>query len=982
MTFRTGEVINFPKPTVFGGIDGGLIIMSVRGPVTVDDLSVANHPDPRTITVQAELVSTGVAYQGPLSLRISYQNKEVWHGTIDVNVPANQRTIVSKDITVKDAKLWGLDQPVLYQAGADIASIPHSGKTTSFGFRWFDIKGQGENPRLALNGHRVFVSSAISWGYWAPNGLFPDQAAVQREIDAVHLLGLNCIQTHRHFPKAAVLDGFDQAGLLRYCEPGGGYAIWDERFGGSRAHYQGPIDTSGINGEPTSFANRYELAKILAMVKAFRSHPSVILWSLNNETDADLHNPKIFHALRQVHELDPSRILLLKSSYGPSGEVLGLPYSTNLTYGDDASHHDSGWHDIHNEDDAGVYQDSLYKNPAEYKCFSNDTNGIAMWGELGTAASPDDDFATVNWYQQHQVPGYNRAAATARLNAYDAFLDKYQFRQAFPTTEDLFRAVGARHYFAAAHIIENARISDANDYIAITGWESTTVDNNSGLVNALRQLKADPALVHQANAPELIVVRPRHYVVAKGDTAVVDIYVVNETNLNGPLVLHFSAAMDADKTSPFFEASFPARLTGGETFGQLLKDNIQFTLPEAGAVTLTASLTVAGNPKPILQRTEPVLGVDPEPVQLTNSIACLDYDGKLLPALKRQLGVTAVSFDPAATKADTILVSSRGVPRSALNLNNTQHFAHAANTEDPGLFEEQSVSKSGDLAWYQDLAPGQATVELFFVETYFDNAGIRLFDVALNGKTVLRNFDLEKEAGGKGKAIVKKFTVDCPNGKLALSIPKVESDQPEIAAIRITDAQGKVIREVFRAKAYQSPTGEVWSPVNLGGFNWDKVLPNAMSQVRNGARLVLLGSDAEDINLAAKVLARENILTSSGTAGFDDTPWLGHWYFCRKHWLLDGLPSNCVFDWQYQAGGTGNGFILDAPGMEPVVAYGKNPGPGLGFNAVVVPVGQGQIVLLGLAGLDAAFIDDNPNGFQPVTARRIIYNALRLPPKL
>src|SRR6202044_3737755 len=162
------------------------------------------------------------------------------------------------------------------------------------------------------------------------------------------------------------------------------------------------------------------------------------------------------------------------------------------------------------------------------KCYSTDTNGIAMWGELGTANSPDDDAAAVKWYQENNVPGYNRAAAETRLAAYESFLDKYQFRSAFPTAEALFQQVGARHYFAASHIIENARISDANDYIALTGWESTTIDNNSGIVDALRHVKGDPALMKQANAPELLVVHARHYVVAKDDHAVVDAYIVNE----------------------------------------------------------------------------------------------------------------------------------------------------------------------------------------------------------------------------------------------------------------------------------------------------------------------------------------------------------------------------------------------------------------------------------------------------------------------
>jgi hypothetical protein len=963
----------------FGGIDCG-VTMSIKAAVAVEDLYVANNPDPHTVTLNATVVSTGLAYQGPLAFTISRNGKQIWNGTMNVNVPANGTAVVSQNVTVAQAELWNLNHPSLYQASAGIKSIPHSDRVTDFGFRWFNAEGIGTNPRLVLNGHRIFVSSAISWGCWAPNGMFPDSAAVQREVDAVHALGLNCIQNHRHFPKAAVLDSFDHAGLLRYCEPGGGSAIWDESFSGGKAKYQGPIVPSGVGGEPVTFANRYELAKLLAMIQAYRSHPSVILWSLNNETGGDSRNPKIFYAMEKAHALDPSRIVVLKSGFGPDGEIMGRPYTTEVAYGDyggTSAHHDSGWHDNHNEDDAGVYQDSLYKDPTDYKCYTADTNGIAMWGELGTANSPDDDAATVKWYEKNNVPGYNLAAAETRLAAYNSFLDKYQFRSAFPTPEALFRAVGARHYFAASHITENARISDANDYIAITGWEATTIDNNSGVVDALRHLKGDPTLMKQANAPALIVVRPRHYVLAKGGTAVVDAYVVNEINLHGSFTLHFSAALDADKDKPFYQTSFPVNVTGGEVFGELLKDNIYFAAPKAGPVTLTAWLTDSVNEKSVLQRMEPLLVVDPNPAPLTNTIACVDNDGKLISVLQRQFGVTAMPLESAPANVDDILVNSGGASQYSVKLDDVQRIQIVTGTDDPGLYEEQSTANPGTLAQNENLASGNTSVELFFAETYFGSPGARRFDVALNGKTVLNGFDIVAEGGGKGKAVVKQFTVNCPNGKLTVSIPRSEKDQVEIAAIRITDANGKIIREVFRKKAYQSLAGEVWNPAKAGGFDWNGALARSLDRVREGARLVLLGLNAKDLDEAVKVLAAQKVLNYSGTAGFDDTSWVGHWYFARRHWLLDGLPADCVLDWQYQAAAGGDGLVMDAPGIEAVIGYGKNPGPGLGLGVAVVPLGKGQIIFLGIPGLNAAFLDDNPKGFQPVAAKRMIYNALR-----
>ena len=62
--------------------------MSVHAAIAVEDLFVANHPDPRTVTLNATVVSSGPAYQGPLTFTISRDGKNVWSGKMDVNVPA------------------------------------------------------------------------------------------------------------------------------------------------------------------------------------------------------------------------------------------------------------------------------------------------------------------------------------------------------------------------------------------------------------------------------------------------------------------------------------------------------------------------------------------------------------------------------------------------------------------------------------------------------------------------------------------------------------------------------------------------------------------------------------------------------------------------------------------------------------------------------------------------------------------------------
>jgi hypothetical protein len=53
--------------------------------------------------------------------------------------------------------------------------------------------------------------------------------------------------------------------------------------------------------------------------------------------------------------------------------------------------------------------------------------------------------------------------------------------------------------------------------------------------------------------------------------------------------------------------------------------------------------------------------------------------------------------------------------------------------------------------------PADYHVRLYFAELENARVGSRVFDIKLQGKTVLAGFDLPKEAGGSHKAVVKEF---------------------------------------------------------------------------------------------------------------------------------------------------------------------------------------------------------------------------------
>ncbi|KAJ0971460.1 hypothetical protein J5N97_019419 [Dioscorea zingiberensis] len=100
------------------------------------------------------------------------------------------------------------------------------------------------------------------------------------------------------------------------------------------------------------------------------------------------------------------------------------------------------------------------------------------------------------------------------------------------------------------------------------------------------------------------------------------------------------------------------------------------------------------------------------------------------------------------------------------------------------------------------MSKGSYTVRLHFVEIVFTDddrftsLGKRLFNVLIQGEMVLENFDIAKEAGGTGKAIVKTFTAIVTNhtlviqfywaGKGTTGIPSRGVYGPLISAIAVT----------------------------------------------------------------------------------------------------------------------------------------------------------------------------------------------------
>jgi hypothetical protein len=103
-------------------------------------------------------------------------------------------------------------------------------------------------------------------------------------------------------------------------------------------------------------------------------------------------------------------------------------------------------------------------------------------------------------------------------------------------------------------------------------------------------------------------------------------------------------------------------------------------------------------------------------------------------------------------------------------------------TNTPALYQAERFGKT--LTYAFNVPNGKYTVNLKFAEIYWTQTGKRIFNVAINGATVLSNFDIVAQSGGGFRAIDEPFPVDVTNGRIVIQGVAV-ADNAKISAIEI-----------------------------------------------------------------------------------------------------------------------------------------------------------------------------------------------------
>jgi beta-galactosidase len=910
-----------PMSHGFGGITGGVKLISCA-PVYVDDIYVQNTPAITKVNVIATL-QNDTDGEVQRSAEIIVRKKSGFAGWFqsptftskieNVTLAPGSNSVTFHVAPDGEVKVWDLDYPNLYVCKVRLLEgrkATDSAQQT-FGFRWFAPEGFGSNAVFRLNGQRIVLRTAISWGFWPITGIFPTPELAAKQIEAARAFGLNMLNFHRGIGQPEVLDQADRQGLLYFEEPGA-YA----------------------NGDRSPFAHEMARTKLLRMVQRDRSHPSLVIYNMINEAwdnDNAGQNQSIMDArvrdMRDAHALDPSRTITHTSAWA-SGNDYDLP-KMHMRPFDDAVHY-NGWFDFHHAGGPEVWNEKLYQGPDKYYNRTTNRGEIVYWGEEGAISTPPRLELIKKTLDASPLLGWDGQVYLDWYKQFDDFLDKKNLHGAFPTVDALTTSMGAVSLYHQGRKIETIRLNDATDGYAINGWESEIIDDHSGIVDCFRNPKADPAILAYYNQPLYVAVKTRSQFAEIPGNVTVDFYLINEKDVRGPHHLDICVRDPAGHET--YTNTFEVTAAGGEVYGQLLEAGV--TVPIAGATgmfTVEASL-LDPHGHSIAVGHDQVLAVDWKSQKLGGRGATWESVPKVRQFLDEQKGLQVANYQDDLGPLDWVVVTrapNEGNPVEISGDNfrlpdSDQHGLTASFFTDPGF--EQSVHQRTD-ATVNFSVPDGATPDPALTTT--ENYGVRWEGQIVPSETGETVFATDSNDG------VRLWV----NGQLLFDDMQTRNNLINRGRISLEAGKPVAIRLEYWHRRGNAQCRLLWSQPESNPLDPEQLIQRVRD---DGTTLLILDRADTWMGLIQKATGVK--YHGSFTIG---TAWLGGLHFVCRHPLFDGLPVNTAMDWPYQAvvsnGKTRSGLLLEG---EDLVAGAWHCYPmKLGTAVGVIPCGKGKIVV-------------------------------------
>jgi len=290
------------------------VTVEARPPVWIEDVFVVTSVRESRIRVQVEVRNDGVT---PASATVTARVAEGGAGPrfapAAAEVPPGSSESVALDAAWPDARLWSPDDPHLYTLVVGLRSFAMSDvKEVRFGFREFWIDGD----RFVLNGVPIHLLATAS------HPLTDYDEDPSHAYAAAKAAGCVAMRLHAQPWPQQWYDAADEAGML---------LIWESALWCLSDNYALSDDEFWEN------AQRH----IASQAKLQRNHPSVVIWSAENELllcggdRVQGTEEKLGKLADLIHELDPTRPVMFEGDGDPAhkADVVNLHYPHELGWG-------------------------------------------------------------------------------------------------------------------------------------------------------------------------------------------------------------------------------------------------------------------------------------------------------------------------------------------------------------------------------------------------------------------------------------------------------------------------------------------------------------------------------------------------------------------------------------------------------------------------------------------------------------------------
>ncbi|MDB6093354.1 MAG: putative beta-galactosidase [Verrucomicrobia bacterium] len=199
----------------------------------------------------------------------------------------NPRKLVNFDLPVRAPRLWSAETPNLYTlvttlVGPDGHEIEHT--SSSVGFRRVEVR----NRQMLINGQPVRITGVNRHEHDDVHGKAVTHEGMLQDVRLMKQFNVNAVRTSHYPNDPHWYDLCDEYGLY----------VFDEADVESHAFYQ---EICRDNRYAPAFLDRG-----LRMVERDKNHPSIIAWSLGNESGYGAHHDAMAGWIRHR---DPSRLI-------------------------------------------------------------------------------------------------------------------------------------------------------------------------------------------------------------------------------------------------------------------------------------------------------------------------------------------------------------------------------------------------------------------------------------------------------------------------------------------------------------------------------------------------------------------------------------------------------------------------------------------------------------------------------------------------